>query len=102
MMLLSYPDTDTMLVMPSPRRPESTLRSPIVDWSVYADGKMHPLRQGKHFAQSPYLARKAFIAWCSRQTPPFHTHTVLGEGRAEAWIWVQAYNDQVPPVEDVI
>lgn len=97
-MLLSSDDTDTLLTMPI--RPSTTLRSPIVDWSRYADGKMHPLRQGRHFNQSPYLARKAFIAWCARQEPRFRTHTILGEGKSEMWLWIQAYNDQVPPVDD--
>lgn len=96
-MLLNPLDTDRLQLMPT--LPSTTLRSPIVDWSLYADGQMHALRQGKHFTQSPYLARKAFIAWCARQAPQFHTHTVLGTGRSDAWLWVQAYNDAVPVKE---
>ena len=73
---------------------QSNIRTPSVDWSEFANGKVWPLRQGKHFLQPPEQARNAFITWCSRHG--FHTHTEVGKGRNYGRLWVQAYNEEYP------
>lgn len=103
-LLLDDDVTDTLELMPRPasRFPDqSMIRTPWVDWAEFADGKVYPLRQGKHFLQEPEKARNAFITWCSRHG--FQTHTVVGKGRNHGRLWVQAYNENYPPAaEDVV
>lgn len=48
--------------MPDIRAP----RSPVVDWSRYADGRRHDLALGVDHVQPVRRARQTLIQWCHR------------------------------------